>query len=827
MSSLVSDLRFALRWLRKSPGFTAVAVASLAVGIGFNTALFAVVDALLFRPLPVAAADRLVDVYTSAPSGVGRYGTSSYPDYEDLRSDNSVLEDLVGYSPMFGALNLGERSRLALGEIVTGNYFQALGVTAALGRTLLPEDAAPAAARVAMISFDYWTRALAGRPDAIGQTLRLRGDQYTIVGVAPRDFHGMTPALSPELWVTTAAAMDVEPIGMHDVVPSPTGTTRLDRRGERWLFLKGRLKPGVTVASAAANLDVVMAGLAATYPATNRDRRIALKPSAEVHFHPAADPVLVPIALGLMLVVGLVLVIACGNVASMLLARASARQKEIGIRLAIGASRARLVRQLVTESLALSAIGAVAGVVLAWTLLRLLQSISLPIPIPLAFDLRLDARAIVFTVAATGLAGLLAGLAPALRASRPDLAADLRGEAVVSQAAGRRWTLRDGLVTGQMAITALLLVVAALLTRSLVAAEQAKVGFNVERLALVSMDTAMLRYTPQRSRQFFDEALARVRRIPGVEAAALATRVPFSVNVNRWDIWVPGRHEVGRPGDTVEATTVSPDYFRTIGVPILEGRAFTDADTPDTPLVAIVNEVFARRYWPGESAIGKTFRTRGSDGPVFQIVGVSANHKVVSVGEPPTPFLHVARSQRPGSYACLIARTGGDAAALLRAMRRDLIQLEPNLVFVENQTMEGEVETTLFPVRAGAWMVSGVGLVAMLLAAVGLYGVVAYSVARRTREIGIRLALGARPASVVGLVLRQGLALVVVGLLVGGVVAAAATRSLAGALYGVGIGDPVAWGAAAAVVLVVSLLANLVPARRAARVDPSEALRTE
>lgn len=827
LTSCFSDLRFALRWLRKSPGFTLVAVASLAVGIGFNTALFAIADALLFRPLPVAHPDRLADVYTSAPlTAAGRYGTSSYPDYADLRAGNDVFDDLIGYTPMLGAMNLGDRSRLTLGEIVTGNYFPVLGVHAAVGRTLSPGDAAPGAPRVAMISYQYWSRELARRPDAAGLPLKLRGNPYTIVGVAPRGFTGMTPGLAPELWVTTASE-DVDPVGMLDVVPSPTGATRLERRGERWLFLKGRLKPGVTVAAARANLEVVMARLAATYPATNKGRGITVRPSSDVRIHPAVDARIAPVALGLMVVVALVLLTACANVASMLLARASARQREIGIRLAIGATRGRLVRQLATEAAALAVIGAAAGVVLAWGLLRIVETIRLPIPIPLVFDLRVDGRVLLFTSTVTAAAALAAGLVPALRASRPDLTADLRGDAIVAQRAGRRWTLRDGLVTAQMAVTALLLVVAALLTRSLIASEAANVGFQADRLAVVSVNTNMVRYTSARSRQFFDEALARVRRIPGVQSAALVTRVPFSVNGNTWDIWVPGRHRAGQSGDTTEVTSVSPDYFETIGVPILEGRGFTDADTPDTPRVAIVNETMARRYWPGASAVGKTVRARGADGPEYQIVGVVADYKVTSVGGPPTPFLHLARTQRPGPYACLIARTRGDAAALLREMRGGLLQLEPNLVFVENQTMEGEVETTLFPMRMGAWLVSGVGLVAMLLAAVGLYGVIAYSVARRTREIGIRLALGARPASVVGLVMRQGFGLAAVGLALGCLIAAAATRTIAGVLYGVGVADPVAWGGAAIVLLAVAALANLVPARRAARVHPSEALRTE
>ncbi len=829
LESIYDDVRYALRWLRKTPGFTAVAVTSLAIGIGFNTALFAIVDAALFRPLPVAGVDRLVDVYTSTPGGsaADRFSTTSYADYRDLQVQNDVFDDLIGYSPMFVALNLGDRSRKMLGEIVTGNYFRTLGVGAAAGRTLVQEDDALDAPRVAMVSYRYWTRELGGGPDVVGRTLRLRGHPYTIVGVTPRGFGGMTSILSPDLWVPMTAALEVDPLGLHDVVPSPTGTTRLDRRGDRWMFMKGRLKPGATVEQASANLDLVMSRLEATYPATNKNRRIAVRPTSAVHFHPAFDPQILPAAAGLMIVVGLVLVIACANVASMLLSRASGRQKEIGIRLAIGATRGRLVRQLVTESLVMSVIGAAAGIVLAWWIIRIVGSLSLPIPFPLAFDLRIDTRALLFTSGATLIAGLLAGLIPAAKASRANVVADLRGEKTVSRAAGWGWTLGDVLVAGQMAVTTALLVTAALLTRSLMAEQRANLGFEIRRLALVSLDTAMVQYSPDESVRFYDRALARVRAIPGVDAAALATFVPFSLNGNQWDVWIPGRHGPGDRGDVVNATRVSPDYFKTIGVPILEGRGFTDDDRPDTPRVAVINETMARRYWPGASALGKTFHTNGPDGKLFEVIGVSADHKVTTVGESPMPFIHVARGQQPNSYNIVVARTRGDAASLLRDMRLALLAIEPNLVFVENQTMEGEVAATLFPVRASAWLVGIVGLAAMALAAIGLYGIIAYSVAQRTREIGIRLALGAAPASVLGLIMRQGLRVAAVGLAAGGGLGVLASRLIAGALYGIGAGDPVAWSAAAAILLGVSALANLIPARRAARVDPSVALRVE
>jgi predicted permease len=826
LESFLTDIRFSLRWLRKSPGFTLVAVASLAIGIGFNTALFTIVDALLFKPLPVAAPNRLVDIFTSA-SGFGPFSTSSYPDYLDLRAQNEVFEDIAGYCPMFAALNLDNRSRLAMGEIVTGNYFRVLGVGAALGRTLAPEDDRAGAERVAMVSYRYWIRELGSAPDAVGRTLRIRGNPYTIVGVVPPGFNGMVPILSPELWIPAAASLEVEPVGMHDTVPSPTGTTRLERRGDRWMFLRARLKPGKTIEEANANLTLLMSRLEQANPPTNKDRRISLKATNDVHFHPAADSTVLPLAAGLFMVVGLVLLIACANVASMLLARASGRQKEIAIRLAIGAGRGRLVRQLLTEAVVMSMIGAVVGTLLAWWVTSLAASVHLPVAIPLTFDVHIDGRVLLFTLGATFVAGLLAGLAPAVHASKPNLVADLRGEQALSRGAMRRWTLRDALVAGQMAVTAMLLVLAALLTRGLAAAQRTNVGFPVEKLAVVSTDTAMLRYPDDRSRQFYEQATERLKTIPGVESVALASRVPFSVNYNRWDLWVPGRHQPGEHGDGVEMTTVSPGYFTTIGVAIVEGRAFTNDDRPNTPRVAIVNETFARRYWPGESAVGKTFRSRVSDGVEFQIVGVSADHKVVAVGEPPTPFLQVARTQRPSSYTTIIARTRGDASVLLSDMRRELLALEPNLVFVENQTMEAEMGATMFPVRAGALLVTIVGGVAMLLAAIGLYGVIAYSVARRTKEIGIRLALGARRGSVVTLVMQQGLLVAVTGLAFGCLLAAIAARTISSSLYGVRASDPVSWLAASAVLLGVSAVANVIPAWRASRVEPSQALRMD
>jgi predicted permease len=826
LETLLADVRYALRWLRRSPGFTLIAVASLAIGIGFNTALFTLVDAILFRPLPVERPDRLVDVYTTGRDGE-RFVTTSYPDFLDVKARNGVFSDMLAYSMALDAVNLTDRSRLALGEVVTGNYFQTLGIHAHLGRTLLPEDDVKGAPRAAMISYKLWTRDYGASPSAVGQSIRMHGQLYAIVGVAPRQFTGAFPILSAEVWTPMAYVDETSPGGMIDTVPSATGTGPLDRRGYRWLFVKGRLKDGETVGSAAANLRVLMAQLASSYPQTNKDRRASLIPTRDVHIHPEADKALLPIAAGLMLVVGLVLLIACANVASMLLARASGRQKEIGIRLAIGASRRRLVQQLLTESAVLAGLGALGGALLAWTLTRAVMSIQLPIPIPLSFALQMDARVLTFTIAVSMIAGIVAGLAPALKATRPNLVGELKGEVVASRTGGRRWTTRDSLVALQMAVTVVLLVTAGLLTRSLAAAQRVGIGFRPDGVALVSTELDLIGYTPEKSQQFYATALDRVRAIPGVVSAGLVERSPLSINYNRNRLFFPDRNPPDDKGVEIDVTTASPEYFPTLGVPVLQGRNFSSTDTPDSPGVIIVNEAFARRFWPTETAIGRRVRKNSADGKAFGIVGIVADYKVNTVGEGATPYVHFAYAQRPDAGEAILARTRLDASALVDSMRRELRGIEPNVLFLDNQTMETQVGATLLPAKLGAMSVSAVGVIAMLLAAIGLYGVIAYSVARRTREIGIRMALGARPGAVLGLIMKQGMTVAAAGAAAGVVLALGAAKAVSGALYGVSFVDPFAWSAALGILFGVSVLANVVPASRASHVDPSTALRSE
>ena len=530
---------------------------------------------------------------------------------------------------------------------------------------------------------------------------------------------------------------------------------------------------------------------------------------------------------GTMLAVGLVLVIACANVAGMLLARAAARQREIAIRLAVGAGRGRLVRQLLTESLILGVLGAGVGMLLASWLTRLLTTFQLPLPIALSLDLRLDARVLAFTAAVSLLTGVLAGLAPALRATRANLVSDLKGDTAGGGSRGRRWTMRDVLVVGQMAVTIVLLVTAGLLVRSLSAAQKANVGFATDGLAIVSADTGMLRYTPERSQQYWSEVTRRIEAIPGVKGVATASRLPFSLNFNRTSIAVPGRQKAAdEMGTAISSASVSPGYFSTLGIGVLEGRAFADSDVPGDRRVAIVSELFARTYWPNESAIGRSVYERTlSSGRAFEIVGVVANHTLQTVGETPQPAIYFASTQRPSGYNVIVARTSGDDGALVSRMRETLVGLEPDLLLMESQTMKGQMQGMLFPIRVAAALVTAFSGLGLALAAIGLYGIIAFAVAQRTREIGIRMAVGARPGTVVRLVLRQGLGLAAAGLVVGSLLGALATRMVAGALYGVSVADPIAWGSAVAVLFAAAMIANAVPAYRAVRIDPVRALR--
>jgi predicted permease len=830
VETLLKDIRYALRWMVRSPGFSAVAILSLGLGVGVNAAMFSVVDSLLFRPLPVTSPDALVDVFTTSGDG-DEYATSSYPDFLDLKAQNTVFTDMIGYSPMMAPLGLGDRSRIALGQLVTANHFTMLGVQPFIGRMLVPADDEPGAERVVVLSHRMWQREFGSDVAAVGKTLTLRGLPYSIVGVAPASYTGVVALLTPELFVPIRHVEEVEPAGIIDSVPSPTGGTTLERRGMRWMFIKGRLKPGASADQANANMAVIGRQLAAAHVETNKDRRIAAIPTSDVRLLvPQAGGVISATGAGLMAVVGLVLLIACANVAGMLLARASARRREISVRLAIGASRGRLIQQLLVEGALLGSLGAIAAVMLAWVLVQSLQSMPLPLPVEVAFDLRIDVRVLTFSILVAAFTGMLAGLLPALKASAPSLVADLRGEAPAARMGGRRWALRDVLVVSQVALSAVLLVVAGLLLRSLSASQAADVGFEPKGLATIAFDTDMMRYTPERGLEFWRQAQARVAAMPGVTSTGLVSpTLPFTFNFNTQEMRIDNRsYSEGQRGDSIENVSVSPDYLATLGVPIVEGRGVDATDVAGGPEVAVVNQTMARKYWPTESAVGHTFQAiNGTRSRVIRIVGVVRDHKRHGVLESASPFVYYAEAQRPRRANFLIARTDGDANALVQAIRRELLAMEPSLVFMAANTMEQNLSLSLMPARVGAMLAAGFGGLGTLLAAIGLYGVIAFSVSRRTREIGLRMALGAKPGSVMSMVMRQGLVIVAVGVVAGAALAAAAASALQGLLYGITPFDPLAWGLAITAMIAAAALANFVPARRAMRIDPMTALRTE
>ena len=826
ISSLWQDARYGLRSLRRYPGFAAVAVLSLALGIGLNAAIFTLVDTVLFKPMPVERPDTLAAVFTSSDDGEA-LGTTSYLDFLDMKRQNSSFSDMVGRAMMFTSVNISGQNRLAMGEVVTANYFSTLGIRLALGRGFTPdEETGEGAHPVVVLSDALWRQAYAGSRDAIGRTLLVKNRPYTIVGIAAPGFTGLTPGISTQMWVPISMVADVEPVGQTDVVPSATGTTRLERRGTRWLVTLGRLRPGATPQTAEANLSGIMTRLESDYPMSNRNRKPRVLPASASRIHPMVDAALRPTGALLMGAVGLVLLVACANLASMLLARGVARAREMALRSALGASRLRVARQLIVENVMLATAGGALGLGLASAGMRLLATFEAPVEVPISLAFSLDIRVILFTAALSLLTGLAFGLLPALRASRADLIPALKSEASLSASPGRRFGLGQLLVVGQVAVSLVLIVGGLLLSRSLLASKQLDLGFQPEGVGMATIGLDFSGYSAERGRQFYDLAQQRIARLPGVESVALTERMPLSNNVQTTQIVIDGHPEMTpATGASIDATQVSAAYFQTLGLRIVEGRGFDDRDSLESPRVAVVSQAFAKRFWPDGTAVGKRFRLREQAGPAVDIVGVVPDYKIRTVGEAPRPVIHFARSQHYQAYATILARTRGDVGELVVGMQRELYGLEPSLVVMDSGPFEKLVAMSLFPVRAGAMLIGSLASLAMLLAGVGLYGVMAFGVSRRTREIGIRMALGADRTLVARQVMGQGLLLVGAGGVVGVVLAALGAQTLRAALNGVTPLDPVSYAGALAVLVVAAAAACYVPARRAASVDPLRALR--
>lgn len=817
MDLLLHDLRYAARRLLRTPGFALAAVLSLALGIGANTAIFSIVNAVLFRKMPARAPDQLVELYTGEPTGFP-YSTFSYPDLQDVQESATAFRDVAArYPAMFNLAHPDGTSEILWGEVVTANLFDLLGVPAELGRTFhAGDDAAPAASPVALISQRMWKTQFGGRPDVLGRILRLNGQRLAIVGVLPGGFTGQFPAFQMDVWVPSSMA-----VALHIQDPDQART-----RNARSLFPVARLAPGVSVERARAEMKAIGQRLAEAYPNTNHDRSMTLLPSSKVTFNPLLDRVLVPVAILLMVVVGLVLAIACANLASLLLVRAVGRQQEIATRLAIGAGRRRVVRQLLTESVVLALLGGVVGLALAYGLVRIIMGFAPPIPIRVNLDLSLDRSVLLFTFGLSVATGILFGLAPALRASRPDILPVLRGGQHLELGKRRRWGLKNLLVVGQVVMSLLLLVTAGLFLRSLAETQKVDPGFNTEHLVSAALNLEQLGYTAKEGQVFMQRLLERLEAQPDVRSATITTRVPVGIAIQTTGMLPEGRPlPPGGEFPEYDYTRTDENYFETMGVPIVRGRAFTAADRTG-PDVAIVSETAARRFWPGQEPLGKRLR-RGKDGPWYEVVGVARDTKVRTLGEAPRPYIYVPLDKRGTDLAMVVVATRGDPAAFLPRLRAEIQAIDPAVTPFQSGTIRDQMSIMLYPARMGAILLGAFGALALILAVTGLYGVASYTASRRIREIGIRMAMGARPVDIMGLMLHDGGSLVATGIGIGLVAAFAGTRLLARFLYGVRVTDPLTFLAIPLLLGGVTLLASWLPARRAARLDPMGALRHE
>jgi macrolide transport system ATP-binding/permease protein len=808
MSGFVGDLRQALRALVKNRGFAGVAVLSLAFGIGANTTIFTLLNAVFLRPLPVHDSATLAAAVTIDQRTPGQLGVS-YPNYRDCRDRQSVFSSLLLYTAVTANLTGRGDPRLLMAHLVTGNYFDVLGVKPALGRGFLPEeDAVPGAVPVAVIGYALWQRVYGGSPRALSGTIELNGLPYRIAGVAPQGFSGLNQLAGADVFV---------PMAMYPrIFPSPAF---VNQRRALFFAMAGRLKPGVTIAQAESGLQSVAAELERQYPNENRGRRIHVIPLAEASISERTRPVVTRAGAILLTVSGLVLLIACGNVANLLLARAAVRNREIAVRLAMGSGRARLVRQLLTESLLLALIGGACGLLIASWGRDLLWSIRPPAFNHAAFRLDLDARVLLFTLVISILTGVIFGLAPALRASRPDLATDLRERGSASGGLTRVWTPRSVLVIVQVALSMVALIGAGLFVRSLGNAARIDTGFDAAHLAIVAFNVNDQGYNEARGRDYLQRAVERASAVPGVAAASLARDLPFHVAGIR-TLQIEGQD--GRPTLT---SVVYPGYFQTLRIPLLRGRDFSPLDIKTSPRVVIVNQAAASLYWPGEDPLGKHVSFAGEYLPV-EVIGVARNANYQEVGEAPKPLVYLSLSQYYFPTAAVYVRAVGDPGKVIGTVRREMQQLDRNFL-LQAETLETSMRDLMWVQRLSAGLLSVFGGLALVLSTIGIYGVISYSVNQRTREIGIRMAMGATILDVQLMVLREGMRLVAIGGAAGVLVALALAGTVGKMLYLSNPRDAFTFTLAPAILALVGIAAAWIPAMRATRLDPSIALRDE
>jgi predicted permease len=814
MTGAWEDLRYSLRALGRARGFAAAAVLSLGLGIGANTTIFTLLNAVLLRPLPVEEPARLVAVDTLDPRNPGLW-PCSYPNYRDYRDHNQVFSSLLLYSAITLNLTGFGEPQLVTGQIVSGNYFAALGVNPVVGRGLLPEeDASPGAYPVAVIGYGLWTRQFGRDPRVTARTISLNGRAYSIVGVAPPAFQGLNELIAADVWVPMMMYQQVYP-----------NAAWVNQRRFLLFSVVGRLKPGVSLQQAEAGMQSIAQDLERQYPKDNEGRRVKLMPVSEAAIGHQIRPVVTSAGTVLMIISALVLLIACANVGNLLLARAAGRGKEIALRLALGASRWRLIRQLLTESSLLALLGGAAGLLLARWARDILWSMRPAMFTHAGVHLDLDGRVLCYTLAISVLTGIVFGLAPALRATSGDLASDLKERTGETDSSLRGRRTRAVLVMGQVALSVVALVGAGLFVLSLRNAGRIDPGFDAARLGVVAFNVGDQGYNEGRGREFERQALERAAAVPGVVSATLAKDVPFQVSLARTVLLEGQEDTAAGKGRFTLMSVVWPGYLRTVGIPILRGRDFSLLDTATTPRVVIVNEAAAMTYWPGENPVGKRIRFFGDNAPA-EVVAVARNASYRAIGERPQALIYGSLMQYYFPTAVLYMRTEGDPEAVSAAVRREVQRLDRNLL-LQSESIGGIIRESLWAQRLSAALLGVFGGLALALAAVGIYGVVSYSVNRRVREIGVRMALGATPADIQAMILREGVRLVAIGVLAGVVIALSGSRAVAGMLFATSPRDAATFVLVPSILALVAVLACWLPAMRATRVDPAVALREE
>ena len=809
MAAVLHDIRYGCRALGRTPGFTAIAVAVLALGIGANTTVFSLANAFFLRPLPVADPGSFVRVYSN------RFSNTRHRTYAELRDRNSTLSDLAAFQLRSFGLRVETENEHTFGEIVTGNYFSTIGIAAGRGRLLVPSDDETGAPPVAVLSHAFWLRRFGGDPNAVGRTIALNGQPFTIVGIAPQGFTGILAPLAGSLWVPLASDAVLR--------PGPDLAGRMTRDS---FHLAGRLKPGVDRARAQIELDTIGRQIRAADGDPERDR-----PAVTVYgssmLHPEMSRAATVFTGILLAVVALVLLIVCVNVANLVLARASGRDREIAVRQSLGAGRGRLVRQLLTENLLLSLGGAAAGLALAYWCTRLVMAMPLPAPVPVALDLSLDLRVVAFTAGVAMLATLAFGLAPALTASRVDLVRALKGAGADTPRHGR---MRSAFLIGQVAMSVLLLVVAGLAIRSVRGAQAIDIGFDAAGVMAGSVDLETRGYSPERAAPFLRSLVERLESAPGIVAASAVDIVPLTLSNSTDRMLRDGdvRPPAGQapPTPLIYTNAIGPGHFKTLKIPLRAGRDFTDGDTDRAPGVAIVNETMARQFWPGKDAVGQRLLPLDTAAAPIVVVGVVRDSKYITIGEEARPFMYRPLGQAYTPRVTLLVRGTGALADTVATVKREIHALDNGLAMFAVSSLDEAIAISLVPARVAGALLGTLGLFALVLAALGVYGVLSFLVRSRTREIGVRVAIGATPSAVVTMVVRQAMIWTVTGMAIGLALAAVAARLLGSVLYGVSPADPLTFGAVIVLLGGVAGLAAVIPAIRASRLDPLVALRT-